>query len=287
MVPSLPILHHPARLAGVLCACLLACAGARAQGPLPSADARTVDYDQRAIAGLAPDAYGAGRAASGLPYRLLTPVGPKPAAGFPLVLLLHGSGAIGTDNLAQLDTLAMSWALPAVRAGFPAYVVAPQFARRSASYARGQDGIRASHAAPALRDALALVDEFAARYPVDRHRIYVVGFSMGASSAWQAALARPDLFAAAVPIAGIAPARSEAKRLRGMPLLIAHGDADDVNPIGADAAMLKALHEAGNADAELVVYPRLMHAVAPNILFGRWWRAWLFARKRQDAATDQ
>ena len=46
-----------------------------------------------------------------LPYRLLPPPSP-PSAGerVPLVLVLHGSGEIGTDNRAQLTPFALVWA---------------------------------------------------------------------------------------------------------------------------------------------------------------------------------
>jgi predicted peptidase len=196
------------------------------------------------------------------------------------VLVLHGSGAIGSDNQAQLDSFATSWALPQVMAEFPAYVVVPQFPARTADYRPGPDGVLQSHANPPLRMALALVEELAARYRIDRRRIYVTGFSMGASGTWQALLARPGLFAAAVPIAGIAPPRAEAVRLKDVPLLIAHGDADTENPPISDLAMIKALRSAGNQRVQLLMYAGLEHDIAPEMSYGRWWRAWLFQQTR-------
>ena len=53
----------------------------------------------------------------------------------PLIVVLHGSGAIGDDNRRQLGKLALSWAAPAIRAKFPAYILVPQFPERSANYA--------------------------------------------------------------------------------------------------------------------------------------------------------
>jgi predicted peptidase len=265
----------------ILCACLLACpASARAQLPSVSPDKR-VAYDARAVAALDAGIFGAHHATSGLPYRLLKPSRPAPPGGYPLVLVLHGSGAIGTDNQAQMGDLAKAWALPQVMAAFPAYVVVPQFPARTADYTPGPDGILQSHANPPLQSALALVDELAARYRIDRRRIYVTGFSMGASGVWQALLARPGLFAAAVPIAGIAPPRAEAIRLRSVPLLVVHGDADTENPPGSDLAMVKALRAAGNQQVELVMHAGLEHEIAQEVLYGRWWREWLFRHTLQ------
>lgn len=271
----------PTNFSRILCACLLVCAvSARAQAPSVPPNARVV-YDAGAVAALDARVFTAHHARSGLPYRLLTPTRPAPPGGYPLVLVLHGSGAIGTDNQAQMGAFAKSWALPQAMAAFPAYVVVPQFPARTADYTPGPDGILQSHANPPLHSALALVDELAARYRIDRRRIYVTGFSMGASGVWQALLARPDLFAAAVPVAGIAPPRAEAGRLKNVPLLVVHGDADTENPPASDLAMVKSLRAAGNARVEMVMHAGLEHEVAPEVLYGRWWREWLFRQTLQ------
>lgn len=263
----------------ILCACLLACATSAGAQPAVAPDARVV-YDARAVAALDIGIFRAGHAHSGLPYRLLVPAGPAPADGYPLVLVLHGSGAIGADNQAQLGALATAWALPQVMAAFPAYVVAPQFPARTADYTPGPDGALQAHANPPLQPALALVDELAAHYRIDRRRIYVTGFSMGASGVWQALLARPGLFAGAVPIAGIAPPRADAVRLTKVPLLVVHGDADTENPPGSDLAMVQALRAAGNERVKLVMHAGLGHEIASEVLYGRWWREWLFEQRR-------
>ena len=83
-----------------------------------------------------------------LPYRILAPVPTatleRPA---PLVIMLHGSDQLGTDNAAQVGVLAKSWATPVMRARFQAYVVAPQFEKRPVEYGRTVNGPR-KHLAP-------------------------------------------------------------------------------------------------------------------------------------------
>lgn len=268
----------------VFCTCLLALgvsATVRAQStPAAAAPGARVTYDAAAVDAVDDAVFRAARSAAGLPYRLLAPAGPAPRAGYPLVLILHGSGAIGADNAAQIDALAKSWALPRVRAEFPAYVAAPQFAARTAHYKAGPDGASQSLANPPLDAALALIDELAAHHPIDRRRIYVIGFSMGASSVWHALLARPDLFAAAVPMSGVAPARARAAALRAMPLLIMHGNADTTNAPASDVAMVKALRAAGNTRTQFLMYAGLPHDIALEVVYGRWWRTWLFSQAR-------
>ena len=98
-----------------------------------------------------------------------------------------------------------------MRRSFPAYVVVPQTRDRSANYINDTHGLRVSSRAP-LADVLALVDELMRRHPIDPARVYALGFSMGASAAMDAAVARPGLFAAMVALSGVPPERSGACR---------------------------------------------------------------------------
>lgn len=214
-----------------------------------------------------------------LPYRLLRPPTVEAGKRYPLVLQFHGSGGIGTDNLSQLDRLARSWALPAVRERHPAYVLVPQFPIRSANYGPAAPD-QASEAAPALKAALELARAFAAAHPVDTVRVYAVGFSMGGSAAWWAPILDPALFAASVPISGIAPCDAHAAALRDLPLLIMHGDADLENPITADRRFFAALQTAGAGHVRFREYSGLAHQLPDDIQPGYAWRDWLFQQRR-------
>src|SRR5690606_29138871 len=71
---------------------------------------------------------------TGLPYRLLSPLRVEPGKQYPLVVHFHNSGAIGSDNRAQIerDVAARAWALPHTRLRHAAFVLVPQFSERSA-----------------------------------------------------------------------------------------------------------------------------------------------------------
>ncbi len=220
-----------------------------------------------------------------LPYRLLSPDAPKSHARYPLILVLHGSGAIGTDNQSQLGALALNWAQPDLRQRFPAYVLVPQFPSRTADYKISTaDNLLASTYNRPLIAALELVEHIAGTYPIDRSRIYVIGFSMGASTGWHALLLRPSLFAAAVLLSGIPPERSTAARLASTPILITHGNADPENPFAPDRVMFAALERNQATKARFREYDNLPHTYPPDILTptpaGDWWRTWLFAQHR-------
>lgn len=212
-------------------------------------------------------------------YRWLAPANADDDDRYPLVLVLHSSGQIGDDNRTQLNGLARAWAAPELRTRYQAFVLAPQFPTRSAEYddpAKPQ----LARGTAALSAALEMVDAFVAEHPVDRRRIYVTGFSMGGSAAWLAPLLRPDLFAAAMPISGIAPDRGSASRLTALPIRVLHGDADTENPIDSDRAMVAAIRAAGGENVRLREYAGLDHKPAGDVFLGTWWRDWMFDQKR-------
>jgi predicted peptidase len=256
------------------------------QGPVHAQEELVRDavaLGQEATASVTTDQFKSGlfKASDGtiLPYRLLAPSHPVAGRAYPLVLQLHGSGGIGTDNVGQLERLARTWAMPDVRERFQAYVVVPQFPIRSANYGPAAPDQQSS-ASPALRAALELAHQVAARHPVERSRIYAVGFSMGGSAAWLLPSLQPDLLAAIVPISGVAPASSLAGVYRDLPVLIVHGNADDENPITADRRFFAAITSAGGKKVRLRVYDGLDHRPPADIYPGLWWRDWLFEQRR-------
>lgn len=263
----------------LMCFALAACAHAPvANGPVNGVG--QLAADAVATVDTAAFARGSFTAADGtvLPYRILPPRHVRAGQRYPLVLQLHGSGGIGTDNTAQLDRLARSWAMPATRDRYPAYVLVPQFAGRSAHYGAAAAD-QAATAAPTLLAALALARHVAATHPVDTSRIYAVGFSMGGSAAWLSPTLAPDQFAAIVSIAGIAPPDSAASAYIQVPVLAMHGDTDEENPITADRRFVRALRARGG-HAVLREYHGLAHQPPADIVPGTWWRDWLFQQKQ-------
>lgn len=217
------------------------------------------------------DAYAAAtftaRDGATMQYRLLRPADSVAAKRHPLVVIFHGSGAIGTDNVSQIGPFAKSWATPAMRSRFPAFVLVPQFSTRSAVYDNGS-----STATPALHTALALVEQLAAELPVDRTRVYAVGFSMGGSAVWNALALKPSLFTAAVSVAGV-PNRDALARLGSTRLLLVHGDRDEENPYAA----ARAAYEAAPAGrVELWQYAGMAHEFPQDLIVEPRLAAWLF-----------
>jgi pimeloyl-ACP methyl ester carboxylesterase len=202
-------------------------------------------------------------------YLLYLPRGIEGDRRWPLILYLHGRSLSG-DNLSLLTR----YGLPARledEDDFPFVVVAPQVPA-------GQTWTDTDRLA-------ALVREVSARYPVDRSRVYLIGYSMGAGGVWRAAIAHPELFAAASPAAAWTPDPSEgaARALADLPIRIYHGTDDEVAPFDRAQAMARALERAG-VDVTFSVYPGADHGDLTDIYREDELYAWLLAHRRDSAA---
>jgi phospholipase/carboxylesterase len=190
----------------------------------------------------------------------------KPASGGAprqLVILLHGLGADGND----LIGLAPYWGplLPeaeflAPDAPFPCDM-APfgrqWFSLQDRSPVSILAGVRA--AAPILD---AFIDEALAARNLDERRLALVGFSQGTMMSLYVGLRR------AKPVAGILGysgaligAESLAEEIRSRPpVLLIHGDSDEIVPFGALSLAAQGLKAAG-VPVQSLICPGLGHAI--------------------------
>lgn len=179
-----------------------------------------------------------------MPYRAIFPTNYDPNRAYPLVLFLHGAGESGTDNLAQVNGN-IAGLIAATRSDeFASILVAPQTNI-------GWNG-------PAPLDLVEqILVEVAGTYEVDLRRQYLTGLSMGGFGTFYMAAERPDLFAAAVPIAGgFSP--SLAPNLLHVPLWAFHGDSDSVVPVENTRGIIRALRALGG-NPRYTEYPGVPH----------------------------
>ena len=184
-----------------------------------------------------------------MPYRLFRP---KAAGPLPLVMFLHGSGGLGTDNVRQMGLGNVFgtriWALAEHQRSFPCWVLVPQTDRGWARYGSPAPSDSIARIVPGLGDgarmAMELVDRLCDELPIDRRRIYVTGQSMGGAGVWNMTAHRPAFFAAAVACCGSATADDPADSMN-TPLWNFHGDADKTVPVAASRARIAAMRNAG------------------------------------------
>lgn len=192
---------------------------------------------------------------STIPYRILVPKDVQ-AKKYPLVITFHNSSRIGNDNQNQLEPLARIWLRENIYNDFNCFVIAPQFNERSSSYHQENSGILTSTPSNDAREILKLIEEIERTYPVDKNKIYLVGYSMGASTAQNILNINPKKFAALVSIAGV-PDFSNLKKLKNNNIWLIHGREDIENPYIGSAELYARLKN--NKNLFFTTFNNLQH----------------------------
>ena len=165
-----------------------------------------------------------------IPYRLLKPKKNSSDQKYPLIITFHNSTRVGNDNENQLEPFAKIWLRPEIYTKYQCYVIAPQFSKRSSNYEQNIDGIQISKPSGDVFALLELINNIEKEYPnIDKNRIYLIGYSMGASTAQNVLNIAPNIFAATVSVAAI-PDFSNLKKLSKKNIWLIHGEKDDENP---------------------------------------------------------
>ncbi len=203
-----------------------------------------------------------------LRYLIWTPAsGVRPAAGWPLVIFLHGSGERGAD-LVKVTANGPPEQAAAGRA-FPFVLVAPQ-AERGDSW--DSDAIEALRAR--------LVETL----PIDPDRVLVTGLSMGGYGAWNYAASYPDRVAAIAPVCGIGDTE-RARRVARVPVWAFHGALDDVVPLAGDQAMVDRVRQVGGW-VRFTVYPDTGHDAWGQAYGDSGLYEWLLKQRRGKPAVE-
>lgn len=215
-----------------------------------------------------------------MPYRLYLPDDYDSGKSYPLFIFLHGRGERGTDNTAKMFSGIElfkgnhSIVSPKGQVQFPAIVLVPQCSDKTNDeewanwdgnsaekpfVGLGTDGSYMPSKTPSDSGAaaLALIDDTIANYNVDKKRVYITGISMGGFATWEFIMRRPELFAAAVPMAGYSK-HSDVDKIAHIPIWIFHGETDRWNPVTGSRISYQLLKDAG-ADVRYTEYPNTGH----------------------------
>ena len=167
-------------------------------------------------------------------YRWFTPAREE-GKYYPLVIFLHGIGERGIDNELHVaaNIGAYGYALPENQAKYPCYVLAPQCPEE---YKYVDPKFEMSF--------IPLLKEFIENNAIDRNRVYITGLSMGGTGTWMFAMARPNTFAAIMPVCGSGIYWNVANLLK-TPIYMVHGDCDTCVPISDSVEMLTSINSRG------------------------------------------
>ena len=200
-----------------------------------------------------------------IPYRTYVPAAYTGAKAFPLIVALHGLGGTEDSFFDNYDKR-----LPPLAEQHGYILAAPLGYRVDGSYGWG---LGTAPADPNVRrmqdfseqDVMQVLQRVRRQYKIDESRIYLLGHSMGAIGTWKIAPKYPDIWAAIAPISGNG-APDTLERIRAVPEIIVHGDADPTVPVAGSRAMVAKLKELGT-EHKYIEVPGGLHSdvVAPNV----------------------
>ena len=128
----------------------------------------------------------------------------------PLIVQLHGAGERGDgSDLSLMDVHGFSKIMDKEEYG--CIFVMPQCPSDTFWAAK-------------VESIISFIEKIIKDYPVDEHRVYLTGISMGGYGTWFTAMAKPQLFAAIAPVCGGGMAWNAG--VLDMPVWAFHGSAD-------------------------------------------------------------
>ena len=184
---------------------------------------------------------------------------------YPLVFFLHGAGERGDD----LDVASRHGYAKHMRedgADYPFIYIAPQcpFEKYWGCF---------------TESLVAFLDYICEELPIDRDRIYLTGLSMGGTGTWMLAMAQPERFAAIAPICGSGICWNSGI-IKHIPVMMYHGDQDEIVPISECITMLKAIGKNGG-NAELKICYGYGHNAWDVAYAGDELMNWFFKHKKR------
>ena len=206
-----------------------------------------------------------------LPYSLNLPKNYNKNKKYPVLLLLHGMGAQGSDHVSATSSFSTIYKYSGDLMS-QAIVVAPQTTGWWSVDEMGQeDGW--------LGVAMRMLYYIEDTYSADKNRVYVMGLSMGGYGTWEALSRYTDHFAAGVPICGGGDS-SYGEKLKNTPIWIYHGELDDTVGIGQSEAMYNAIKAAGGTKIHFTRLPAVKHDSWLNAFQSRELLSWLFSQSK-------
>jgi len=192
-----------------------------------------------------------------VPYRVYVPKSYDATSPRPLVVMLHGAFGDERYYFGGLSD--------------PAVIKGEAERRGLILVGTNGRGRFPRYDAAGKEDAFEVIKAVMRDYRIDTSRIYLTGHSTGAAGVWIIAAAKPDMFAAIAPVAGLPVTQSDAfasllEKIKMIPVLVAHGSRDGVVPPQSSKDAAAAAQKAG-LKVTLVEAPDADHLSAVGATF--------------------
>ncbi|MFV0336880.1 MAG: dienelactone hydrolase family protein [Chthoniobacterales bacterium] len=217
-----------------------------------------------------------------LNYRVFNPEKPQTEnTKYPLILFLHGAGERGSDNTLQLRHGVEELLDFTLRKKSPAIILAPQCpleAQWVDVAMREPKNLVPEKPSQALSAVFSLLDKLLVDLPVDSHRLYITGLSMGGFGTWDTLYRKPDIFAGAIAICGGGDPAT-APNVSRTPVQVFHGGADPIILPSRSREMVEAVRKAGGR-ITYTEYPAVNHDSWTQTYHNDEVLDWLFSQRR-------
>ena len=202
-----------------------------------------------------------------LPYRLYIPADYDENYAYPVLLMLHGLGGVGTGNEIQIRSRALQGAFMDLdHEMYRCIVVAPQCPYdRWCGYNLGGYSIDDTPITEPMEAVIELLDYIDTNYSTHPGRKYVMGGSMGGFGTWDIITRCPDRFAAAIPMCGGGDS-AYAEELKDEYIRIYHDVDDDTIPVIAARRMYKAIKAVGGERVEYIETRGYGHGIEGHVM---------------------
>ncbi|MES2310241.1 MAG: prolyl oligopeptidase family serine peptidase [Verrucomicrobiota bacterium] len=220
-----------------------------------------------------------------LPYRFYQPPTLESGMRYPLVLFLHGAGERGMDNRTQF----LRFGPVPFWEKTPCFIIAPQCPSKPSNGEPDIGWVQTTFGAAThtmkekptwtMELAIEMLEKTIAENPVDTHRVYVTGLSMGGFGTWEIIQRKREFFAAAMPVCGGGDP-AFASKLADLPLWVFHGTLDDTVKVERSRDMVAAI-TAASGKPNYTEYPNVKHdAWDPAYSDPKTWE-WLFTQLKK------
>ena len=123
-----------------------------------------------------------------------------------------------------------------------------------------------------------IIKELESEFKIDEKRRYVMGISGGGYGSWYFITAKPEMFAAAIPICGGGDP-SLAAKIANVPVWAFHGEDDNLVPVRFSREMIDGIKKAGG-NPKYTEYPDAGHNIWNQVVSTPGLMDWLFEQKR-------
>lgn len=181
--------------------------------------------------------------------------------GHPLVIYLHGRG--GDVMSPEQPGEARSFSEEDNYRKRTCYIIAPQCPKDQSWDGKNAEAV------------VGIIGDLVKHLAVDKKRIYLTGYSMGAYGTFHLLGREPRLFAAAVPVAGGGDP-NKAKEFKDVPLWAFHGAKDPTVKPEQSQRMVKALEDARGKVVKYTEFPDGDHGIAGRVYGDVKVHEWIF-----------